>query len=177
MYVLLTLLAVFGPMVVAFFVVIRGWVRHWARLPWLVGWGYCLIPACYLSFQDVCRHVSGTCPVPAQLDEAQKARVALVTLALGLIVLGVSRAVSSVGAKAVCGVLFAVLVAFSEVWMWLRLKDAGLSGAGLLCLALLAWAVLAEGLAYRAARRAALEAQADEAEAYALDDGAGPTPA
>ncbi len=155
MYWLLVVASVFGPMAIGFFVALRGTVRGWARMPWLIGWAYCFIPACYLSFQSLCSHISGTCPSSSGLKTAEEARVALAALLLGLVVLGISRAVSSVGARAACGIAFMVLVGFSELWMYSRLKEQDGGIAGFLCLALLAWALLAEFAAYRAARRAA----------------------
>lgn len=158
MYWLLVLVTVLGPMAIGAYVVIAGIAGPPPARPrpaWLVGWAYCLIPACYLSFQSLCSDMSGTCPSAAALGDAERARVALAALAVAILVLGVSRAVRSLRGGAAVAVVFAVLVAFAEVWMFLRLRDAGLGFAGALCLAALAWGVAAEVTAVRAARREA----------------------
>jgi hypothetical protein len=169
-YWLLVLVTVFGPMAIAAYVVIAGGVGRWARLPWLVGWGYCLVPACYLSFQGLCEDMSGTCPSDAALSDAERARVALAALVLAILVLGVSRAVRSLRGAAWAAVVFAVLVAFAEVWMFLRLRDAGLGFTGVLCLLALAWGIATEVVGVRTARRVAAEAVAP------IDPGGPPAP-
>lgn len=155
---LLVLITVFGPMVISCVVLLMGISRGWARVPWLAGWAYTFVPACYLSFQNLCSDMAGTCPSPAALDRALQSRVALVALVLALVVLAVGRLTSSLRGTVAVGVVFMVLVGFAEVWMWQRLRQEDVGFAGLVCLLLLAWGIVAEITALRAARLAAVEA-------------------
>lgn len=155
MYWLLVLLTVFGPMAIAGVVIIGGAVHGWARIAWLVGWGYAFVPACYLGLQSLCGDMSGTCGTAAQLDAAQESRVALAALLIALVVLAVARLVRPVPAKVAAGLGFIVLVAFAEVWMFLRLHDAGLGFPAIVCLVLLAWGIGSELTALRRAYREA----------------------
>jgi uncharacterized RDD family membrane protein YckC len=145
--------AIFTPMVVAGVVVVLGQRRMKGGTLWLVGLGFALVGASLMSFQDLCKRGEGNC---GDLALAHKAIPALVLLVIAIVVLFTLRG-------ALAYVTVAVLVAVSEIWMFLRLR----SGEDMAFGAVLMLILLAAQLIGEAVRQVRIRAEQRDAAAQA----------
>jgi hypothetical protein len=135
---LLAVVVVLVPLVAAIAFVVTGLARTWLRWPWLVGAGFAVVPAAYLTFQSACGHIGGTCPRPGELHASHWAVVALVLLVAGMVV-----AASGRRRGVAC-----VLLGLGELWMVQRLWVAHQRFAAELLAVLLVAGVVAEVAAW-----------------------------
>jgi hypothetical protein len=135
--------AIFTPMVIAGLVVVLGSRRMPGGVLWLAGLGFALVASTLMSLGDLCKRGGGTC---GDLALAHKAIPALIAVVVAIVVLFALRGV-------VAYVAVAVLVAFAQIWMFLRLREGDDMGfAAILMLILLAMALGAEMIKFARGR-------------------------
>ena len=128
---LLVAMAIFLPIALGAAVAIAGVTRRLAPWPWPAGLGIALVPSCWMAAADLCGSLAGACAPPDVLAASRLAvvSVAAFVLAAGSLALRRSRARDAV---------FAGLVLFGQIWLVLRLRDAGYSEPAILIVVLIA---------------------------------------
>ena len=138
---LLALVVVLVPVAAAAALIVAGVARRWAPWPWLVGLGVAFVPASYMAAVKLCGAIAGDCITGDELSNSRQAIVSVVAFALAAALLAVRR-------SPVRDAAFAALVLAGQVWLLLRLFDAGELPAAIMVIALV---VLEVG--YEVARR------------------------
>jgi hypothetical protein len=131
---LLALLLVLAPMAAGTALIVVGVARRRAPWPWLVGLGIALVPATYMAAVKLCGSVAGTCIGGDELSNSRQAVVSVVAFALAAGLMALRR-------TPVRDVAFAALVLIGQLWLLLRLLDAGEVPAAVMVAGLIALGV------------------------------------
>jgi hypothetical protein len=140
MTVVLAAVVVLVPLAVAIAFALAGLAYGWLRWPWLVGAGFAVVPAAYLTFQSACAQIGGVCPPASELRASHWSVVGLVCLVAGM-------AVAMWGRRPAVAV---GLIAFGELWMVQRLWVARQEFAAAVLVGLVVCGVAVEVWARRA---------------------------
>jgi hypothetical protein len=114
----LALLVVLLPVVAGAALIVVGVTRRRAAWPWLVGLGVALVPASYMAAVRLCDVFAGTCVTGDELSNSRQAIVSVIAFGLAAGLLAVRRTPARDGA-------FAALVLLGQLWLLLRLLEAG----------------------------------------------------
>ena len=113
--------------------------NDWAAWPFVVGWGFAVLAALFMSAVGLCDDAAGTCPEQDRIDRYQGALPALILLVVAAALLVIRNdAVRRIG--------FPVLTAIGMILVALRLLDDGLRFIPIVLFALVALGILVEAL-------------------------------
>lgn len=144
----LALVALLVPVALGSALIVLGLGRRWAPWPWLVGAGVATVPAFYMATVKLCDRIAGTCISGDELSNSRHAVASLIAFAAAAVLPAARRRRTRARDLA-----FAALVLVGELWLLLRLLEAGEVPAVVLIIAL-----IATGLGYEAVARTRMRA-------------------